>query len=48
MLFTEFKNYAKENIINYLTPDYEGAEMNIRTVNKSNGYSYEALSISKP
>ena len=48
MLFTEFKNYAKENIINYLTPDYVGAEMNIRTINKSNGYSYEALSISKP
>ncbi len=48
MLFTEFKNYAKENIINYLTPDYEGAEMKIRTINKSNGYSYEALSIGKP
>ena len=37
MLFTEFKNYAKENIINYLTPDFEGAEMSIRTVHKANG-----------
>ena len=47
MLFTEFKNYAKENIINYLTPDYEGAELSIRTIHKANGYSYEALSIGK-
>lgn len=47
MLFTEFKNYAKENIINYLTPDFEGAEMSIRTIHKANGYSYEALSIGK-
>ena len=47
MLFTEFKNYAKENIINYLTPDFEGAEMSIRTVHKANGYSYEALAIGK-
>ena len=48
MLFTEFKNYAKENIINYLTPDYEGADIKIRNINKSNGYSYEALFINKP
>jgi len=48
MLFSEFKNYATENIINYLTPDYQGAEMNIRTIRKANGYEYEALTIGKP
>lgn len=47
MLFSEFKNYATENIISYLTPDYQGAEMNIRTIRKSNGYEYEALTIGK-
>lgn len=45
MLFSEFKNYATENIINYLTPDFEGAEISISTVHKANGYSYEALAI---
>lgn len=47
MLFSEFKNYATENIINYLTSDYEGAEMSISTIRKSNGYEYEALRINK-
>ena len=45
--FTEFKPDITENIINFLPSTYAEAELRIDTVNKSNGYTYEALVVSR-
>ena len=47
MNFDDFKNYVVENIGEYLTDDYLGADMSISNVTRSNGYSYDALAIRK-
>lgn len=47
MLFTDFKDYIQQNISAYLTSDYADAEFNLQHIAKSNGYEYDALTISK-
>lgn len=45
--FTEFKQYAVANIKNFLTSDFESADVRIDTINKSTGYNYESLIVSR-
>ena len=47
MNFEQFKEYIKNHIGEFLSEDYDNAEMKISTIKKSNGYEYEGLSISR-
>jgi len=43
--YNEFKNYVKDNIMELLPYEYDGAEVKFNDIKKSDGYNYEALMI---
>lgn len=47
MNFEEFQNYIKDHIGEYLSEDYQDAEMKISHIKKTNGKDYEGLSVSR-
>ena len=47
MNFDDFKNYIKDHLRDHLSEDYEGAEMKISTIKKTNGYEYEGMSVNR-
>ena len=47
MNFEEFKNYIKDHLGEYLSDEYQGAEMRISTIKKANGYEYEGMSVNR-
>lgn len=48
MNYDEFKDYIKDHIGEYLSEDYEDAEMKFIHIKKSNGVEYDSLNVSKP
>lgn len=47
MNYDEFKNYIKEHIGEYLPEEYEDMTMKEHPVTRSNGYTYDSLTINK-
>lgn len=43
--FDEFTAYVKEHILEFLSEDFKDSEIEVSTINKSNGYSYVGLQI---
>ena len=45
MTYDEFKKAVMSNMKDYLTEEYQDFNMRFQTINKSSGYSYEALMV---